>query len=259
MSAPVNRFKAGLKSGRPQIGLWLGLGNAYTAEMCAGMGFDWLVVDGEHAPNDIRSMLQQLQAIAPYPAHPVLRPPVGETHILKQMLDIGAQTMLVPMVETAEFAKQLVAATRYPPEGVRGVASMLARAARWNGIPNYLRTANDQICLLVQVESRRGLDNLEEIAAVPGVDGVFIGPSDLAADLGHLGELRAPELLSSIDDAIKRIRAAGKAPGILESDPEMARRYMSLGCTFVAVGLDAALLCHAGRALAEQFKGRVRD
>ena len=151
MSAPVNRFKESLRSGQPQIGLWLGLGSAYAAEICATMGFDWVVVDGEHAPNDIRSTLEHLQAIASYPVHPVVRPPVGETHILKQLLDIGAQTVLVPMVDTAEYARELVAATRYPPAGVRGIASTLARAARWNAVPNYVRTANEQICLLVQV------------------------------------------------------------------------------------------------------------
>jgi 4-hydroxy-2-oxoheptanedioate aldolase len=254
MTAPENRFKTCLKSGQPQIGLWLGLGSAYAAEICATMGFDWVVVDGEHAPNDIRSTLQQLQAMAPYPVHPVVRPPVGATHILKQLLDIGVQTVLVPMVETAEYARELVAATRYPPEGVRGVATALARAARWNAIPDYVRTANEQICLLVQVESRRGLENLDAIAAVPGVDGVFIGPSDLAADLGHPGNIRAPEVVSAIEDAIKRIRAAGKAPGFLETDPKLAHRYLSLGCTFLAVGLDIQILTQAGRRLAEQFK-----
>ena len=254
MSAPVNRFKESLRSGQPQIGLWLGLGSAYAAEICATMGFDWVVVDGEHAPNDIRSTLEHLQAIAPYPVHPVVRPPVGETHILKQLLDIGAQTVLVPMVDTAEYARELVAATRYPPAGVRGIASALARAARWNSVPNYVRTANEQICLLVQVESRRGLENLDAIAAVDGVDGVFIGPSDLAADLGHPSDIRAPEVVSAIEGAIQRIRSAGKAPGFLETDPKLARRYLSLGCAFLAVGLDVDLLCRAGRGLAEQFK-----
>jgi 4-hydroxy-2-oxoheptanedioate aldolase len=258
MSAPTNRFKANLNSEQAQIGLWLGLANAYTAEICAGMGFDWLLIDGEHAPNDIRSILQQLQAIAPYPTNPVVRPPIGETYLIKQLLDIGAQTLLVPMVESAQQAKDLVAATRYPPNGIRGVGSGLARAARWNMIPDYLPTADDQICLLVQVESRRGLENLDAIAAVPGVDGVFIGPSDLAGALGHLGKTGAPEVKTAVEGAIARIRAAGKAAGILTPDADLAHHYISLGCMFVAVGTDIAVLCRAGQSLAEQFKTRPR-
>jgi 4-hydroxy-2-oxoheptanedioate aldolase len=160
------------------------------------------------------------------------------------------------MVETAQQAQDLVAAIRYAPNGVRGVGSSLARAARWNMVPNYLETAGDQICLLVQVESRRGLDNLDSIAAVPGVDGVFIGPSDLAAALGHLGKPGVPEVQSAVEGGISRIRAAGKAAGILTMDESLNRRYLSQGCQFVAVGTDIALLLRAGRALAEQFKGR---
>ena len=252
----MNQFKANLKAGQAQIGLWLGLANAYTAEICANMGFDWVLIDGEHAPNDIRSILQQLQAIAPYPVHPVVRPPIGETYLIKQLLDIGAPTLLIPMVETAQQAQDLVAAIRYAPNGVRGVGSSLARAARWNVVPNYLDTAADQICLLVQVETRRGLDNLDAIAAVPGIDGVFIGPSDLAAALGHLGKPGVPEVQAAVEGGISRIRAAGKAAGILTMDEGLNRRYLSLGCQFVAVSTDVALLGSAGKALAERFKGR---
>ena len=256
MSAPVNQFKAILKTGPAQIGLWVAMANAYTTEMCAGMGFDWLLIDGEHAPNDVRSILQQLQAVAPYPVHPVVRLPIGETYLIKQYLDIGAQTLLIPLVETGQQAQELVAAVRYPTRGVRGVGASLSRAARWGAHSDYLATASDEICLLVQVETRRGLDNLDAIAAVPGVDGVFIGPSDLSAALGYLGNPGVQEVQSLIENGVKRIQAAGKAPGILVMDEPVARRYISLGCKFVAVGTDIALLTKAGRALAQQFKTR---
>ena len=180
MPSPRNRFKAALKTGRPQIGLWLGLADSYAAELSAGAGFDWLLIDAEHAPNDLRSILGQLQAIAPYPASAVVRPPVGEVHRLKQLLDIGAQTILVPMIETADQARAMVTAVRYPPEGVRGVGSGLARASAFGRIPDYLHTAGREVCLLLQVESRRALDNLVEILTVDGVDGIFVGPADLA-------------------------------------------------------------------------------
>lgn len=255
----MNVFKRNLRSGQAQIGLWVGLANAYTTEICAGMGFDWLLLDGEHSPNDLRSLLGQLQAVAPYPTHPIVRPPIGEAHIIKQLLDIGTQTLLIPMVETAEQAKHLVAATRYPPKGIRGVGSALARAARWGMTPDYLRTADEQVCLLVQVESRRGLENIKAIAAVPDVDGVFIGPADLAGALGYLGKPGDRAVVSAIEDGIKCIRDAGKAAGILTTDLELANHYLSLGCTFVAVGTDIGLLCRAGYALAERFKAGSRS
>ena len=180
MQMPKNEFKAGLREkDRRQIGLWVGLADSVCVEICAGAGFDWLLIDGEHGPNDVRTLLAQLQAMAPYSAHPVLRPLTGDVHLIKQLLDIGAQTLLIPMVESAAQAEQLVAAMRYPPAGIRGIGTTLARAARWDRYPNYLQEANDQTCLLVQVETRKGLENLEAIAAVEGVDGVFIGPSDL--------------------------------------------------------------------------------
>jgi len=255
VSAPENLFKANLRAGKPQIGLWLGLANAYTAELCAGAGFDWLLIDGEHAPNDVRSILAQLQAVAAYGAHPVVRPPIGETYLIKQILDVGAQTLLIPMVETAEQAAGLVAAVRYPPKGVRGVGSGLARASRFNRAPNYLQTADDQVCLLVQVESRRGLDNIEAIAATDGVDGVFIGPSDLAAAFGHLGNPGHAEMQAAIEQGIARILAAGKAPGALIADEALSRRYLSQGALFMAVGTDVALLVKATESLAGRFKG----
>ncbi|HEX7388641.1 MAG TPA: 4-hydroxy-2-oxoheptanedioate aldolase [Acidiphilium sp.] len=253
MTAEANAFRDGLRSARTQIGLWVGLASGYSIEICADAGFDWLLIDGEHAPNDVRTILHQLQAAAPYPPHCIVRPPIGQTHLIKQMLDIGARTLLIPMVETAEQAADLVAAMQYPPRGVRGVGSGLARAAGWGQRPDYLHDCGDAMCLLVQIESRRGLDNLDAIAAVPGVDGVFIGPSDLAASLGHLGRTNDPEVQVAIEDAIRRIHASGKAAGILATDPNVARRYIELGCRFVAVGLDTALLAKAARSLAQSF------
>ena len=198
MQMPKNEFKAALqKRGWPLIGLWAGLADPVCLEICAGAGFDWLLIDGEHAPNDVRSVLAQLQAVAPYPVHPVVRPLSGDVNLIKQMLDIGAQTLLIPMVESAAQARQLVSAVRYPPEGIRGIGAALARAARWDRIPNYVHEANAQMCLLVQVETRKGLENLEAIAGVEGVDGVFIGPADLSAAMGHPGNPRHPEMHES--------------------------------------------------------------
>jgi 4-hydroxy-2-oxoheptanedioate aldolase len=249
-----NLFKTALARQSPQIGLWLALADAYSAEICAGAGFDWLLIDGEHAPNDVRSILDQLQAIAPYPVHPVVRPPAGDVAPIKQLLDIGAQSLLIPMVETAAQAELLVSAVRYPPRGVRGVGSALARASHWNGIPGYLDQADEQICLLVQIETRRGLENIEAIAAVEGVDGLFIGPADLSASLGHRGHPEHEEVQAAIIDAIARIRTSAKAAGILATDGKLIREYLTLGCSFVAVGADTTLLSTGARTLAARFK-----
>ena len=255
MQTPVNTFKAALAQPAAQIGLWLGLADPYAAELCATAGFDWLLVDGEHGPNDLRSMLAVLQAVAAYPAHPVVRVPQGDAALIKQVLEIGATTLLVPMVETAEQARQLVRATRYPPQGMRGVGSGLARSSRWSAYPRYLQDANDQVCLLVQVETAAALEQVEAIAAVDGVDGVFIGPADLSASMGYLGQPGHPSVRAAIEQALARILAAGKAPGILTLDEALARHYISLGCRFVAVGVEATMLAQATRALASRFKG----
>ncbi len=257
MPIPINPFKQALRERRPQIGLWMGLAHAYTAEICALAGFDWLVIDGEHAPNDLRTILSQLQTLAAYPAsQAVTRIPVGETALIKQVLDLGAQTLLVPMVDTPEQAAELVRACRYPQAdgggGVRGMAG--ARASRWGVYEDYARRANEEVCLLVQVESRLGLQNLDAIAATPGVDGVFIGPADLSASMGHIGQPGHPEVKAAIDDAIARILRAGKAPGILTLDPAMARHYLALGALFVAVGLDTQILLRHTSALAASFR-----
>lgn len=254
MHTPANTFKQSLAEPGTRIGLWLGLADPYAAELCATTGFDWLLIDGEHGPNDLRSMLGALQAVAPYPAHPVLRIPHGDPVLIKQVLEIGATTLLVPMVESAAQARELVRATRYPPHGVRGVGSGLARSSRWSAYPGYLQEANDSVCLLVQVETAAALAQLEDIAAVDGVDGVFIGPADLSASMGHLGNPGHPDVQQAIDGAIGRILAAGKAPGILAVDETLARHYIGLGARFVAVGVDATLLARTARALASRFK-----
>jgi len=253
MTPAGNSFKAALKAGTPQIGLWLSMASPYMAEVSATAGFDWLLIDGEHSPNDLQSTLAALQAIAPYPSHPIVRVVEGSEHIIKQVLDIGAQTILVPMVDTAAQAAHAVAATRYPPQGVRGVGSAIARASRWNARTDYLAMANDETCLLVQAESVTALANLVAICAVDGVDGIFIGPADLAASMGHRGNASHPEVQAAIEGAIKIITAGGKAAGILTGDVAQARHYLALGCTFVAVGVDVLVYANAARALAKEM------
>lgn len=248
-----NLFKAALAAKQPQVGLWLSMADPYMAEVSASTGFDWLLIDGEHAPNDLRSTLAALQAIAPHSAQPVVRAVQGDTALIKQLLDIGAKTLLVPMVDTAEQARQVVSATRYPPQGIRGVGSAVARASQWSARADYLDVADDEVCLLVQVETVAALANLSEICAVDGVHGVFIGPADLAASMGFRGRPGHPEVLAAIEGAMRTIIAAGKAAGTLTSDPALARRYLELGCTFVAVGVDVLVYAKAARSLAAEF------
>lgn len=254
MLAPLNPFKRALKSGEMQFGCWLGLADTFSAEMMGQAGFDWLVIDGEHGPNDLRSILSQLQVIDGTDAHAVVRVPVGETYMLKQVLDAGAQTVLVPMVESADQAQQLVRDVTYPPHGDRGVGYALTRAARFSTIVDYGTTADAQICLLVQVENRRGMAALDAILDVEGVDGVFIGPADLAADMGHMGNPDHPDVQAAIMDALARIRAAGKAPGILSTRDGMTNEAIAAGAQFVAVGADVLLLGQAARKLAQKWQ-----
>ncbi|GMA15496.1 4-hydroxy-2-oxoheptanedioate aldolase [Deinococcus metallilatus] len=251
---PENGFKTALTQGDTLYGFWLALADAYSAEVCAGAGFDWLLIDGEHAPNDVRSTLSQLQAVAPYPSAPVVRPPVGDPVLIKQLLDIGARNLLVPMVETAAQARELVAATRYPPRGIRGVGSALARASGFSRDAEYLKHADEDVCLLLQVESASALAALDDISGVEGVDGVFIGPADLAASFGHLGNPGHPDVQAAIQQAAARIRAAGKAAGILATDEAVARTYLEWGYTFVAVGVDVTLLARVTTQLAARFR-----
>jgi 4-hydroxy-2-oxoheptanedioate aldolase len=253
MKLPVNAFKAALGRREPQIGLWLALADPYAAEVVATAGFDWLLVDGEHVPNSVQSVLAQLQALAPYPVNPIVRPVEGSTPLIKQYLDIGVLTLLVPMVHTAAQAAEVVAATRYAPRGTRGLGSAITRASRWNTVEGYVEHADKEICVLVQVESREGIANVGSIAATEGVDGVFFGPADLSASMGHLGNAGHPDVLRAIDDGIGAVLAAGKAPGILATNAERARGYLAAGALFVAVGFDTALLARGARALAADF------
>lgn len=255
MRLPVNKFKKALHNPRPQYGLWMGLPDTTCAEICAGAGFDWLLIDCEHAPYSVRGVQNQLQAIAPYEVPAIVRPTEGSTAELKRLLDVGAQTFLVPMVNTAEHARQLVKAVRYPPEGVRGLGTSMARAAHWNGIENYLLDANREICLIVQVETVEALENLPDIAAVEGVDGVFIGPSDLSASMGYIGQPAHPEVKRAVLDGFKTIADAGKAVGILAVTKVLAKDYAEHGADFIGVGVDASLLAGAVRNLAAQYCG----
>ena len=249
----VNYFKQKLKN-EQQIGMWVGLADSYCAEIAANAGYDWLLIDGEHAPNDVRSILAQLQSVAAYPSQAVVRPVSGDVPLIKQLLDIGAQTLLIPMVESAEQAELIVKATRYPPEGIRGVGAALARASRWNNISDYVQTADEQICVLVQVESKKVLDNLDEILKVDGVDGVFIGPADLSAALGYRGNPGHEYVQNIIVETIQKIRNAGKAAGILSADEKLAKQYLELGTEFVAVGVDTSLLIKSMKQLLTKFK-----
>lgn len=251
----MNLFKQALADRRVRIGLWQALASPYTAEICAGAGFDWLLFDGEHAPNDIPLLLAQLQAVAAYPVEPVVRLPVGDPTLIKQVLDIGARSLLIPMVETAEQARRLVQATRYPPAGIRGVGSAIGRAGRWARTTDYLREAEREICLLLQVESRAGLENVDAIAGTEGVDGVFIGPSDLSAALGHIGNPGHAEVRRAIEGAIQTICGRGKAAGLLMADETMARHYLGKGAAFLAVGTDVTILARGAEALSAKYHG----
>lgn len=255
----MNVFKSAIKTDQCQIGLWQALASPYTAEICAGSGCDWMLFDAEHGPNDLPLLLSQLQAVAAYPVEPVVRIAVGDAALIKQVLDIGARTILVPMVESAEQAAALVSATRYPPRGIRGVASAISRASRWNRTPDYLQQADGDICLLLQVESRTALAHISAIAQVEGVDGIFVGPADLAASMDRLGNPTDAAVQKTIDGAMREITACGRAAGILASDVNLARRYIQMGARFVAVGTDVTLLARGADSLIAKFKGTPVD
>lgn len=254
---PTNTFKQALKAGQQVIGCWVGFADTNVTEALAGCGFDWLLLDGEHAPNDPRTVLDQLRALAPYPVQAVVRPVVGDVALVKQYLDVGAQTLLIPMIDTPEHAALMVSATRYAPDGIRGMGAALARASRWNQVPDYVHHANDQMCLLVQAETTLALQNLSAIAAVEGVDGVFFGPADLSASMGYRGQANHPEVQAAILNGIAQVRAAGKAAGILMADKTQAQAYLDAGAQFVAVGVDTTLLVRAATDLAAHFKTKA--
>ena len=252
MDLPVNHFKRALAEKRRQIGLWCSLPGSYSAEIVAGSGFDWLLFDTEHSPGDPVTVLAQLQAVASYPVTAVVRPASNDVVLIKRFLDVGAQTLLIPYVQTADEAAAAVGAIRYPPDGLRGV-SAVTRATRFGRVINYGSHARDELCLLLQVETAEALENLEAIACTPGVDGVFVGPGDLAASLGHIGQPGHPEVVNAVESAIRRIKACQQPAGILTADVAFAKRCSQLGALFIAVGVDAAVLVRGTEALAREF------
>jgi 4-hydroxy-2-oxoheptanedioate aldolase len=253
MELPKNHFKARLKAGQQQIGLWNSITGSLVSEALAGAGFDWLVIDTEHSLTDVPDTLAMMQAMAPYPVSPVVRPAANDAVLIKRLLDLGAQTLVVPYVQNAAEAQAAVTAMRYPPHGIRGVAG-LTRAGRFGAVAGYTARAAEELCLIVQVETSEALAEIDAIAAVDGVDGLFIGPSDLAASMGHPGAPGHPAVVAAIEDAIRRIVAAGKPAGILTLDQTFARRCMELGTTFTAVGMDIQILVQGARKLAADFR-----
>lgn len=253
MDFPVNHFKRALRGGRPLIGLWSSLASAAATEILCDSGFDWILIDTEHAPNEIPMVADQLRAAALGTAAPVVRPAWNDVVLLKRLLDVGAQTLLVPFVQSVDEAERAVAATRYPPRGVRGVAAV-HRANRYGRVPGYFQRADEEMCVLVQLETRKSLDALEAIAAVDGVDGIFIGPSDLAASLGYLGQNAHPEVRRAIEDACRRAHAIGKPIGILAPIEDDARAFLDMGFNYVAVGSDVVTLRKGCDALVQLFK-----
>lgn len=253
MSLPKNAFKQALIDGRQQIGLWNSLPGSLIAEAMAGCGFDWIVIDTEHSLTDVPDTLAMMQAMAPYPVSPVVRPASNDVVLIKRLLDLGAQTLIVPYVQDAEEARAAVAAMRYAPRGIRGMAGM-TRASRFGALPDYPQRAEEELCLIVQVETAEALARIDEIAAVDGVDALFIGPADLAASMGYPGQLKHPEVIAAIEDGIRRIAAAGKPPGILTGDPDFARQCIDWGTRFTAVGIDLSLMVNAARQLSAAFR-----
>lgn len=253
MDLPRNAFKAALARGELQIGLWSSLCSPIVAEIIGHSGFDWIVVDTEHSPNEPPAVLAQLQALQAGTATPIVRPAWNDPVLLKRLLDIGTQAVLVPFVQTAEEAGKAVAACRYPPAGIRGI-TVSGRGSRYGRVPDYLKRADAEICVLVQVETGEALAQLEAIASVDGVDGVFIGPADLSASLGHIGNPGHPEVQAAIKGAVERLAAVGKPAGILTPSEADARRYIEWGYRFVAVGSDLGLLTRHADALAKTFR-----
>jgi len=254
MDLPRNTFKHAIAKGELQIGLWCSLCSPITAEIVCHSGFDWLLLDTEHSPNEVPDVLSQLQAVQTGSASPIVRPAWNDIVLIKRLLDIGAQSLLIPFVQTADEARRAVEATRYPPGGIRGITGS-GRASRYGRVTNYLKNASQEICLLVQVETKGALDRIEEIASVDGIDGIFIGPNDLAASFGHIGNWAHPEVQSALEDAVRRLKKIGKPAGILTPNEEEAKRFIQWGYTFVAVGADLGLLARGADALAKRFNG----
>lgn len=238
---------------RPLAGMWVCTGSPLVAEICAGAGLDWVLIDMEHAPNGLESVVAQLHAVSAYPVTPVVRVPIGDVVTIKQVLDLGAQNLLVPMISSADEARAVVQAVRYPPRGTRGVGSALARSARWNRVEGYLQDADAHVSLFLQIETAAGVEAAAEIAAVDGVDGVFVGPSDLAASMGVLGAQTHPDVVAAVRRTFAAVKAAGKPVGVNAFDPAVADAYLADGADFILVGADVALLARGSEALAARF------
>ncbi|WP_075221379.1 HpcH/HpaI aldolase family protein [Acuticoccus yangtzensis] len=254
MDLPVNRFKAALAKGERQIGFWCQMADPGGIELLAGAGFDWLMIDTEHSPINHRSVVPLLHAAAAYPVSMVVRPGSLDPAEMKKLMDGGVQTLLVPFVQNADEARQAAEAVAYAPQGIRGMAG-LSRGARYGTIPNYFARARDEICLIVQIETQSALDDLDDICATPGVDAVFVGPADLAASLGYLGEPGHPEVRAVVKDAVRRIRAAGKPAGFLSPDTGYAQEVADAGANFIAVGIDQHVLRQGALGLVSHWKG----
>lgn len=259
MEIRKNSFKQNLLKGKKQYGIWNGLAESYAAEICAGAGFDWVCIDGEHAPFDLRTILPNLQAIQAHNTSAIIRIPSADTTLIKQLTDAGAQSILIPMIESADQAEMVAKAMVYPPKGNRGVGTGLARAAQWNRVNNYFQLADEQMCCIGQIESIKGVEALDEILAVRGLDICFLGPSDLAATMGYLGQPSHPEVVQLVKECIKKIVKAGKIAGFLTGSPQLIQAYADAGALMCGVGVDTLVLAKGTKSLAEKYKGELKE
>lgn len=259
MSEITNKFKAAITKGEKQYGIWNGIPHSYAAEILAGAGFDWVLVDAEHGPFSMDQIIIQLQAMSRYDVSPILRMRNADPVYMKPLMDAGVQSFIIPMVESADTAQLMVEALRYPPEGSRGVGTALARVAQWNRVNDYFKLANDEMCLITQVESVKGVEALDNILKVDGVDVVFMGPADLAGSMGHLGNPGHPDVKAMVNDCLQKIVAAGKVPGVLTSSKELIADYTDKGAKMIGVGLDTIILAKATKELAEYYKPELKN
>lgn len=253
-----NKFKKAIKAGQKQYGIWNGIPHSYAAEILAGAGFDWVLIDAEHGPFSMDQIIIQLQAMSRYEVSPILRMRNADPVYMKPLMDAGVQSFIIPMVESRDTAEQMVQALRYPPEGTRGVGTALARAAQWNRVDGYFQNANHEMCLITQVESVKGVETLDEILKVEGVDVVFMGPADLAGTMGHLGNPGHPDVKAVVSECLNKIVAAGKTPGVLTSSKELIADYTEKGAKMIGVGLDTIILAKATKELAEYYKPELK-
>jgi len=259
MSEILNKFKAALIAGQKQYGIWNGIPHSYAAEILAGAGFDWVLIDAEHGPFSLDQIIIQLQAMSRYDVNPILRMRNADPEYIKTLMDAGLQSFIIPKVESAETAETMVKAMRYPPEGTRGVGTALARAAQWNRVNNYFQDANQHMCLIIQIESVKGVEALDEILQVEGVDVIFMGPADLAGSMGHLGNPGHKDVKTAVNNCLKKIVAAGKVPGVLTSSQKLIEEYTTQGAMMIGVGLDTIILANATKELAEYYKPELKS